>query len=1385
MKNFLWLILCLSSLSIQAKEWTEITSKPIMDISSMAFLDDELIGIVNRTSIVKIDYDKGTTIPFIPTGSFSKDPILTDVYVAKDHTIYCVDQNNKEIVIFEQDGAKRATTPIAINKPICCYFSSKNKLWIGGEGIACYENGVLQSSSTQLMGKTNDLPTVKDFQEIEGNLFFVDRRRGVFQLDKIENGEVYYTKAFLNDGTYSKSNQCAVMGSQLLVVSQNSKTSTPGLYCFPYMLTKPSLVAKMGVTGKDALGVATKDEFAWVSTTNSIQKLEYQDETAPVIVLDGFEITGTTSAKIKYHCNENVSITLEFLQDGTEIEKKVVDYKVSEGIKEVIFDRFVPQQMSSVTLTAVDKEGNTSSKVTSTTIKQEIKLSLNVLSRIEKDFIPFVLKTDMGGSFYYVISDDHNVSNTYTTADQILNDPSTTQIKSITPGDNTLRLHIPSSTPKRLYYIVTNGLGDQVMGDSKIIMPYQEMDKIQQRVLYSLTGHGSDLSEKWLQKHIGYLVDRADKASVDAKNYVISSANTALYLKLDKTTQKDDTDREHLRTLLTKVLFPLSMVYQIESPNNPYYHKPETKEQIVHLFDYIYSRGFNNTCYKEFQGGGIYLTLSSYFYSAFLMRDDLIIAGSWPNVLKTCRWWTEWSLMDNFDVERWNKEDKNRTRNSDYTRTFYRNKMLTLLMSGAHKSYRNEEMIKLSRVINEACQFSPGWGGMIKRDYTGFHHHGFWGNAYNAGGVMMASDMAFFLSGTPYALKSSALENLGNYWLAQIFYSNRYDIPYGVAGRFPNNRSTLMTNELSILSLCKALPNGKMKQQLEGHFMTLWNSTDAVKDQKARDVQCSINFTGSYGHWADANTFVNSNTVSPITYTEGNRTFPYAAFQVHRFKDKMISVKGFNKYVWDFENNGEQNFFGYNQSNGALEIIGTQDIEIGAPSAKASGWSIDGYDWAHIPGVTAYNIPIPDLKYKRSYDQYAKFCFDYFAGGVSLMNQYGMYGYRFKDLRTLKSGKISLRAMKSYTFFGNYVVCLGSNIQSTLDTYPVHTTIFQNHINIATDKTIFNGVAQTGILNSFKGTNSATTITDSKGISYYFPSGSALELSREEQTSRDDRDRKDTKGTFEKLIWDHGQSPKSNQYSYIISLDGEKLIQDIATAPNDYVKVIQQNGSAHILYSKQMNLYGYSFFEATNVASPEGVIESIDSDAMVMVHQKNNQINLSLSHLDLGLLPKDKHYNMVWDVDDNNRWNESEEQQVSLVLRGEWDIKQNSHERAVVSIFDPVTKTTTLLFKTIYGASKEISLEQKVSTLSSLDLQAKDIQVYPNPFKNLIKVSLGNNKAVMNLNIRDIRGNIILSRKNCKQQEDIILDSFPNGIYFLEISDIYSNRQYATKLIKQ
>ena len=84
---------------------------------------------------------------------------------------------------------------------------------------------------------------------------------------------------------------------------------------------------------------------------------------------------------------------------------------------------------------------------------------------------------------------------------------------------------------------------------------------------------------------------------------------------------------------------------------------------------------------------------------------------------------------------------------------------------------------------------------------------------------------------------------------------------------------------------------------------------------------------------------------------------------------------------------------------------------------------------------------------------------------------------------------------------------------------------------------------------------------------------------------------------------------------------------------------------------------------------------------------------------------------------------------------------------------------------------------------SSLIDESNDIQVYPNPFNDKIKISIKENKGLNQFRIIDMTGRTILNKNMVGQSVEIDLSAYSSGLYYLLVDG--SNGHKISKLVKR
>lgn len=200
--------------------------------------------------------------------------------------------------------------------------------------------------------------------------------------------------------------------------------------------------------------------------------------------------------------------------------------------------------------------------------------------------------------------------------------------------------------------------------------------------------------------------------------------------------------------------------------------------------------------------------------------------------------------------------------------------------------------------------------------------------------------------------------------------SVKYSSPNSVSGRFPGFSRNILAksfpayayvaatapalNDDGSLGEISTLNNDNVKM-----FLRLYDTTESAVNDYLGDGTIFtniyyLNSIGSINIMEAISTKANAMSIEAESSPKGCWAKNYAALVIQRRDDWAVSVKGFSKFVWDFEASGKQNVFGLYQSHGALlvanseESLKTHDID-------------NGWDWTRHPGTTTIKLNIDQL----------------------------------------------------------------------------------------------------------------------------------------------------------------------------------------------------------------------------------------------------------------------------------------------------------------------------------------------------------------------------------------------------------------------------------------
>ena len=675
----------------------------------------------------------------------------------------------------------------------------------------------------------------------------------------------------------------------------------------------------------------------------------------------------------------------------------------------------------------------------------------------------------------------------------------------------------------------------------------------------------------------------------------------------------------------------------------------DAKDRVLDVFDYLHDQGWAD-------GSGVgamhheFLRVAGYAHAVYLMRDVLQSKGMLARELATLKWFSMFGeLYEDPQVP---------GANADFLRSVAMYRLLCILMMDDSPE-KVANMCCYIAWLNNALSVAPGWLDTIKPDFVGFHHRGIYANAYAPNAFHVASVLVYLLYDTPFAVADDKRDNLKQALLTSRIMANTYDISMAVNGRFPRN--TAVAAKLLPAYMYVALSYSPVDAELSGAFMQLWKpDSQLLIEDLFQQVSVRLMYLHTPGAMQMMTDFASAGH-APEAPPSGHWTLPYGALSIHRRGDWMVSMKGWSKYVWDYESSGRNNPLGRYLSYGSMLIYASGD----PVGREASGIVRDGWDWSMWPGTTAIRLSHEQLKHEG---RDRNFSDETFVGGVNLEGQDGVFAMKLHDTRF----NTSFRAVKTVFCFDDVLVCLGSGIENDDGGHATVTPLFQ--AAISEDRpTGVNGESVRAIPYTFSGTAGKTTwLMDSLGNGYVIPDGESLRVQREVQVSKNyGRDSGGT-GTFELAYLDHGSRPQGASYHYAVLVQrSPDRVRAFANAPE--YNVWQQDGEAHIVHHRGMKATGYALFD-TNARPVDGPVESVSLPSLVMVREVDDGLLVSVADPDFG---------WRWEIQTPHRQDgtlvvnqASMPRKVEVIVRGIWrldgrydlaEIVEESEDQTVVA----------------------------------------------------------------------------------------------------------------------
>ncbi|MCF3110022.1 polysaccharide lyase beta-sandwich domain-containing protein [Niabella sp. CC-SYL272] len=679
------------------------------------------------------------------------------------------------------------------------------------------------------------------------------------------------------------------------------------------------------------------------------------------------------------------------------------------------------------------------------------------------------------------------------------------------------------------------------------------------------------------------------------------------------------------------LLFPLAADYRLNGTE-------QSKEQLLNALDYFLDQGWA-------AGSAIgtvdhVIRLTPIATAIFLMRDELKTQNKLMPQVNMLIWHTRMGGLLELDATR--------GENSDKVRGGAMVKLITILLM-ENDAPKQQLLQQFKAYMNYVAGFAPGYSDTFKPDYSIYHHRGTYLNAYGTNAVNTMALIHWLLDGTSYAMDAASTRNLTAALKQQAAIAYGVQIHYGVSGRFPLNNSSIDGNSMPAFAYMSMSGDSIRDPELAALYNYIY--AIAKPDEINKMLLPALTYSGTYGTLNLMVRLHRKMGAARQIPADGVTVMPYSGLLTYRRGNAFATVKGYNKYIWDYEGGKGENNMGRYLSHGML-ITAQGDEKEGFDSM---GMALnEGFDWSMLPGATTKKLPADKMLYDPQADQkyvegkHRNFSESVIASGL----KQGLNGLFALDLRddVFPDADRSLfdhsfRAKKTYFFIDDEIICLGSNISNKDHRYATVTTLFQyragdKHLNYFNGKVITSQPVQTADGGYF---------TDQNGLHYIIPKGQRASWVQGTQQSYQWKNASYTpiEGTYLKAWLDHGAQPVAGGYEYEILLHGQEPERYLQTKT---YTVLQKDHAAHSIRHKASGITAYAVFEPNGLLKG-GLLLKTDAPLLVQVKETNSRLLLTVAGPDIG--QSRWNHNMSHMPDSiTNAW--AKGRVITLTLKGAW-----------------------------------------------------------------------------------------------------------------------------------
>lgn len=184
-------------------------------------------------------------------------------------------------------------------------------------------------------------------------------------------------------------------------------------------------------------------------------------------------------------------------------------------------------------------------------------------------------------------------------------------------------------------------------------------------------------------------------------------------------------------------------------------------QRIINLLDYVEDQGWADGSALGSLTAEMNRNGAAYMHTILLIKDSLqkhsTNKSRLLNLIKTAKWYNDFG-----EVYQMKFEFDGTNADGMITIMLFRLIIVLVMPTGSEEEIkaRQRDMDAYKRWIDNALKINKAFGGVVKPDYTGFHHMAFYGSAYILHALHTASQLQYLLDGTDFALSVSSKGNL-------------------------------------------------------------------------------------------------------------------------------------------------------------------------------------------------------------------------------------------------------------------------------------------------------------------------------------------------------------------------------------------------------------------------------------------------------------------------------------------------------------------------------------------------------------------------------------------------------------------------------------------------